>query len=295
VTYQWTGDASTVKGFPYMKADPSRFPVQLWNVSSLEFAAQWSTTVKGSGNWSEEEQAIAMDNTGLRVNVAVDMFLSDNAENSTGLGPPIEIMIWQWLTPNVLPLGHAESTPEKDTVEIAGTNYSLYHGWNAQGQHVFSWLPHRNLTSLDADYSPLLRYIWEQGLLSGALYMGQLEFGTEVMYAGQETTFDARNLTLKITRDGDPDSPPKPTTTTSSATTSRTSGPRTSSSTPGTSTASATITSGGAVASATSTANVASSVSPLVTSHDRTGFTIIALSLAILPLTMLYKLIDNAS
>lgn len=290
VTYQWTGDASTVKGFPYMKADPSRLPVQLWNVSSLEFAAQWQTHVKGTENWSEEEQAIAMDNTGLRVNTAVDMFLSDNAENSTGLGPPIEIMIWQWFTPTVLPLGHAESTPEKDTVEVAGTNYSLYHGWNAQGQHVFSWLPHRNLTSVDTDYSPLLRYIWEEGLLSGALYMGQLEFGTEVMHAGEETTFEARNYTLRITRDGDPDAPPKPTTTSSSATTSRTSAPRTSSSTTVSSTNSASITSATS-ATGTAMANTASSVSY----HGTAGSTFITLSLATLLLTMSYKLIDNAS
>lgn len=218
VKYQWTGDASTVKGFPYMKVHPTRLPVQLWNISSLEFAAQFRTYVSGTEDWSEDDKAVAYDNTGLRVNVAVDMFLSDNAENSTGLGPPIEIMIWQWFTPTVLPLGHSESTPEQDTVEVGGTNYSLYHGWNAQGQHVFSWLPHQNLTSADVDYYPLLAHIWQKGLLSGALYVGQLEFGTEVMHAGEETIFDARNYTLKIAREGDPDAPIRPKTTSTSST-----------------------------------------------------------------------------
>ncbi|RVX69920.1 hypothetical protein B0A52_05755 [Exophiala mesophila] len=218
VKYQWTGDASTVKGFPYVKVHPSRLPVQLWNVSSLDFSAQFRTYVRGTENWSSQEQAIAYDNTGLRANVAVDMFLSDNAENSTGLGPPIEIMIWQWYTPTVLPLGHSESTPEQDTVEAGGTNYSLYHGWNAQGQHVFSWLPHQNLSSVDVDYFPLLEHIWRNGLLSGALYLGQLEFGTEVMFAGEETIFEANNYTLKITREGDPDAPVRQTTTSTSST-----------------------------------------------------------------------------
>jgi hypothetical protein len=203
VTYQWTGDASTVKGFPYMKVWPDRLPTQLWNISALEFAAQWRIYVNGTQDQSPEEQAIAYDNTGLRVNAAIDMFLSDNITNSTQVGPPIEIMIWPWHTPDVLPLGHAESTPDIDVVEIDNMNYSLYHGWNAQGQHVFSWLAHQNITSTDADYAPLLKYIVDKGLLSGALYVGQLEFGTEVMHAGEETVFEASNYTLKVVRDSD--------------------------------------------------------------------------------------------
>ncbi len=225
VTYKWEGDASTVKGFPYMKLWPSRLPVQLWNISSLEFSANWSIYVQGTQEQTPEEQAVAMDMTALRVNAAVDMFLSDDVTNSTGLGAPIEIMIWPWYTPTVLPLGHAESTPDIDTVEVGGMNYSLYHGWNIQGQHVFSWLAHQNLTSTDVDYAPLLKYIWNKGLLSGALYVGQLEFGTEIMHAGEETVFEASNYTLKVIRDGDPDAPVSTTTsanTTASPTSSRT-------------------------------------------------------------------------
>jgi hypothetical protein len=215
VTYRWPGDASTVKGFPYMKVDPSRLPVQLWNISSLDFSAQWRTYVIGTEESSIQEQTAAYDNTALRVNQALDMFLSEDALNSTGVGAPIEIMIWLWYTPTMQPLGHTESTPEKDTVEIAGTNFSLYNGWNAQGQHVFSWLAHENTTSTNADYGPLLRYIWEDGQLSGSLYVGQLEFGSELMHAGEETVFEARNYTLKITRDGDPDAPVRTTSATS--------------------------------------------------------------------------------
>ena len=218
VSYKWEGDASTVKGFPYMKLWPSRLPVQLWNISVLKFSAQWSIYVQGTQDQSPEEQAVAMDETALRVNAAVDMFLSDDITNSTGLGAPIEIMIWPWYTPTVLPLGHAESTPDIDTVEVDGMQYSLYHGWNIQGQHVFSWLAHQNLTSTNADYAPLLKYIVDKGLLSGALYVGQLEFGTEIMHAGEETVFEASNYTLKVIRDGDPDAPVS-TTASASATT----------------------------------------------------------------------------
>lgn len=249
VTYKWTGDASTVKGFPYMKVWPSRLPVQLWNISSLEFSAKWRTYVQGTQDQSPQEQAIAFDNTALRVNTAIDMFLSDDATNSTGLGSPIEIMIWPWYTPTVLPLGHAESTPVVDTVEVGGTNYSLYHGWNLQGQHVFSWLAQQNITSTDADFAPLLNYIVEKGLLSGALYVGQLEFGTEVMHAGEETVFEASDYTLKITRDGDPDAPIG---TTSSA--SSTAGPTSTQTTTRSQTASPTM------EGATASSNAASSL-----------------------------------
>ena len=116
----------------------------------------------------------------------------------------------------MLPLGYTESTPEIDIVEVSGTNFSLYHGWNAQGQHVFSWLAHQNMTSANDDFSPLLSYIWKKELLSGALYLGQIEFGTEVMHAGEMTTFSANNYELKLYREGDKDDPePKTTSTTS--------------------------------------------------------------------------------
>lgn len=222
VSYQWRGDASTVKAFPYMKLDPARLPVQLWNASTLQFSANWSIIVDGADQ-DAQSQAIAYDNTALKANAAIDMFLSDNALNSTQVGPPIEIMIWMWYVPEMLPLGHAESTPEIDTVEVSGTNFSLYHGWNLQGQHVFSWLAHQNMTGANDDFSPLLRYIWQKGMLSGALYLGQIEFGTEVMHAGDRTTFTAQNYDLQLFREGDKDDP-KPKTTSTAASASATSG-----------------------------------------------------------------------
>lgn len=233
ITYQWRGPSDTVKAFPYMKLDPARLPVQLWNASTLQFKANWSTIVEGYGD-DAQSQTTAYDNTALKANAAIDMFLSDDATNSTGLGCPIEIMIWLWYPPTMLPLGSTESTPQIDTVEVSGMHFSLYHGWNAQGQHVFSWLAHQNMTSADDDFAPLLSYIWQKGLLSGALYLGQIEFGTEVMHAGETTTFTANNYELALYREGDKDDPnPKTTSTTStssSATPMSTSSAQTSSS-----------------------------------------------------------------
>lgn len=256
VSFKWTGDASTVKAFPYLKADPSSLPTQMWNVSTLQLSGQWSMVVDGTEDQSGLDQAVAMDNIALKANVAIDMFLSDDALNSTEVGPPIEVMIWLWHVPAILPLGWTESTPQLDTVEVDGTSFSLYNGWNAQGQHVFSWLSERNLTSTDADYSPLLQYLWKKGRLSGALYLGQLEFGTEVMHAGLGTTFTASNYSLALYREGDKNDPdPKTTSTTASTTSSATSG---SGASTRTSTVSATPTN--LPASATSHASSASSV-----------------------------------
>lgn len=258
VSFKWTGDASTVKAFPYLKADPSSLPTQLWNVSTLLLTGQWTMIVDGTADQSGTDQAVAMDDIALKANVAIDMFLSDNATNSTEVGPPIEVMIWLWHVPAILPLGWDSSTPQLDTVEVDGTNFSLYNGWNAQGQHVFSWLADHNKTSTDADYSPLLRYLWEKDRLPGNLYLGQLEFGTEVMHAGLPTTFTASNYTLAIYREGDKNDPdPKTTSTTSSMNSTATSP---SGSSTRTSTASATPTN--LPASATSHASSASSLSP---------------------------------
>lgn len=260
-----------------MKLWPDRLPVQLWNISSLVFSAQWRIYVEGTQDDSPEDQAIAYDNTGLRTNAAIDMFLSDDITNSTGLGSPIEIMIWPWYTPTVLPLGHAESTPDIDVVEIDGMDYRLYHGYNIQGQHVFSWLADQNVTSTNADYAPLLKYIVDKELLSGALYVGQLEFGTEVMHAGMETVFEARNYTLKVVRDGDPDAP-KPTNSSSNST----AGP-TSSSTPASQTSDS-------AAGSSSTSNAASSI---LMFHEQGVFASIGAWVAISLLTVSMVVLGN--
>jgi hypothetical protein len=94
VTSKWTGNPETVKGFPRMKAHPSNLPVRFWNVSNVDFRAEFNTYVKGTENDSPEEQAAAMHETYVRSNAALDVFLSDDALNSTLVGPPIEIMIW---------------------------------------------------------------------------------------------------------------------------------------------------------------------------------------------------------
>ncbi|OHE93339.1 endoglucanase [Colletotrichum orchidophilum] len=190
VSYKWTGDASLVKGYPYMKAHPTRLPVQLWNVTQLQVTGSWQTYVTGEESASAEQQAQAFNDVSLYANVAVDMFLSDNKENST------------------------MSTPDKDTVTIDGTPFSLYHGWNDGGQHVFSWLARSNLTKTDADYGPLLTYIWKKGMLSGAIWLGQLELGTEIKHAAGDMHFEASNYTLKVVRQGDPEDKVTSTSTT---------------------------------------------------------------------------------
>ena len=208
MTYKWDGDASTVKAFPYMKAQSSNLPIPLQNVSALQITGKWDIYVQGQQNDSGLQEAEDFDSFAVKANVAVDMFLSDDAINSTEVGPPIEVMIWPWYVSNIFPLGYTPVTKGVPTVEIDGTKFRLYDGYNLQGQHVFSWLAEKNLTSMDADYGPLLKYMWTNDLLNGTLWLGQLEFGTELMHAAATTVFNATVETLRVFRSGEPGAPP---------------------------------------------------------------------------------------
>ena len=207
VTYKWDGDASTVKAFPYMKAQSSNLPIPLQNVSALQITGKWNIYVQGQENDTGLQEAEDFDSFAVKTNVAIDMFLSEDAANSTEVGPPIEVMIWPWYVSDIFPLGYTPITKGVPTVEIDGTKFRLYDGYNLQGQHVFSWLAEKNLTSMDADYGPLLKYMWTNDLLNGTLWLGQLEFGTELMHAAATTVFNATMETLRIFRPGEPGAP----------------------------------------------------------------------------------------
>lgn len=226
MSYKWEGDASVVKGFPYIQADPSNLPVPLQDVVALEVKANWDLYLKDQDNDSGLEEAEALDEFAVKTNVAIDMFLSDDAANSTSDTPPIEVMIWPWYVADIFPLGYTPAAKGVPTVGIEGVKYRLYNGFNAQGQHVFSWLAEKNLTSVDADFSPLLKYLYQKELLSGSLWLGQLELGTELMHSAADTVFNATIETLRIVRGGDADaasattfgsSPPTAAPTTSQA------------------------------------------------------------------------------
>ena len=213
VTNKWDGDASTVKAFPYMKAQSSNLPIPLQNVSALQITGKWDIYVQGQENDTGLQEAEDFDSFAVKTNVAIDMFLSEDAANSTEVGPPIEVMIWPWYVSNMFPLGYTPVTKGVPTVEIDGTKFRLYDGYNLQGQHVFSWLAEKNLTSMDADYGPLLKYLWTNDLLNGTLWLGQLEFGTELMHAAATTVLNATMETLRILRPGEPGAPPAVNTT----------------------------------------------------------------------------------
>jgi hypothetical protein len=76
----------------------------------------------------------------------------------------------------------------------------LFHGNNTQNQTVFSWLPETNLTTVDADYSPLIHYLWQFGFVPKDIYLGTLQFGTEQFHATNEVLFRAANYSLGLSR-----------------------------------------------------------------------------------------------
>lgn len=91
------------------------------------------------------------------------------------------------------------STPTILTL-LSGMNSFLFQGNNTQNQTVYSWLPETNLTTIDADYSPLVHYLWQNSFMPKDLYLGTLQFGTESFHATNEVLFRAGNYTFNLSQ-----------------------------------------------------------------------------------------------
>lgn len=91
----------------------------------------------------------------------------------------------------------------------------LYQGFNNNGQEVFSWLPEKNFTAVDSDFSPLIHYLWQFDLLGPNVYLGSVAFGTETWFAYEKTIFSTSNYLLNVTTNStgatSPVSTPSPT------------------------------------------------------------------------------------
>jgi hypothetical protein len=67
----------------------------------------------------------------------------------------------------------------------------LYQGKNQRGTSVFTWAAEEDEMSFGGDISPLLQYLWRNGLVSPGSYMGIIGFGTEGYHANGNVTFSA--------------------------------------------------------------------------------------------------------
>lgn len=79
-------------------------------------------------------------------------------------------------------------------------NSTLYHGLNGVNQSVYTWLPSSNLTSIDADVSPLLHYLWRKEYISKKTYLGLVQWGSEAVHSaqGHNVTFQAEGVSLAV-------------------------------------------------------------------------------------------------
>jgi xyloglucan-specific endo-beta-1,4-glucanase len=90
--------------------------------------------------------------------------------------------------------GAGESSTE---IESSST---LYQGPNDNGQHVFSWVANSNQTMFEGDISPLVHYLWRNGLVLSANYIGVIQIGTEQKYATSNVSFFMGDFSINATK-----------------------------------------------------------------------------------------------
>ena len=74
----------------------------------------------------------------------------------------------------------------------------LYQGQNARGTNVLTWMATTNKTSFAAEISPLLQYLWRNGLVSPGSNIGLVSFGTEAYHAEGNVTFSGSEFDIAL-------------------------------------------------------------------------------------------------
>jgi xyloglucan-specific endo-beta-1,4-glucanase len=76
----------------------------------------------------------------------------------------------------------------------------LYQGSNDNGQHVFSWVASSNHTVFNDDISPLIHYLWRNGLILASNYIGVIQMGTEQKHATSNVSFYMGDFSVSAIR-----------------------------------------------------------------------------------------------
>jgi len=77
---------------------------------------------------------------------------------------------------------------------------TLFQGPNDNGQQVFSWVSSSNHTEFDGDISPLVHYLWRNGLVVAANYIGVIQIGTEQKHATSNVSFFMGDFAISATK-----------------------------------------------------------------------------------------------
>jgi xyloglucan-specific endo-beta-1,4-glucanase len=191
-TWKWTKNQDNVHAFPNVKLASTQLPIQLLNLTSLNFAVDWSM--------APSDGSSSLSAIGASADVVIDMFLDPSRITaSSTTKPKYEVMVWMGQYGYANAIG-ANLTKTPPTYKLNGTTFSLYTGPNGNGQTVFSWLAASNITNFNFDITPLFDYLTSHNLLPSTTYLGSVQFGTEAFHATSNVTFSASNFNLKVVK-----------------------------------------------------------------------------------------------
>ncbi|PSR86963.1 concanavalin A-like lectin/glucanase domain-containing protein [Coniella lustricola] len=208
-TWYWPDDPGNVHSFPHVTYPLTDLPSALSNITTLRLAAGWAMTPGSVSTARGLEKRAAFDLDGLEdigatANVAFDMFLDEDPENSTNATlAGYEIMIWIGRVGTPYPLGYDSGNASCYTQQLGSFNFSLFTGLNSHNASVFTWVSTTDQLTFDEDISPLLQYLWRNDLVSADVLLGVIEFGSEAYYASGNVTFSAGQFAIDVLN-GDP-------------------------------------------------------------------------------------------
>ncbi|CVL00351.1 uncharacterized protein FMAN_09830 [Fusarium mangiferae] len=207
--WMWEGDKDNVHSYPHVKFRPSKLPLPLAEITSMRLVGSWmmiagsleTETLKfSSSEWDENKSSLVA--LGTKANAAFDMFLdTDSTKSTDSVLAGIELMIWIGSVGNPWPL----KTKTLGTQKLGDKEFTLYYGKNQRHNHVFTWVPDKDvgdITEFDEDVSPLLEYVWRNGLIANSTYLGIVEFGSETWQSSVNVTFSAASYSLTINATG---------------------------------------------------------------------------------------------
>nr|AFD53250.1 endo-1,4-beta-D-glucanase [Aspergillus aculeatus]AJS10817.1 endoglucanase V [Rhizopus reflexus] len=160
--WNWSGGENSVKS--YANSGLSFNKKLVSQISRIPTAAQWS-----------------YDNTGIRADVAYDLFTAADINHVTWSGD-YELMIWLARYGGVQPLGSKIATA---TVE--GQTWELWYGVNG-AQKTYSFVAPTPITSFQGDVNDFFKYLTQNhGFPASSQYLITLQFGTEPFTGGPAT------------------------------------------------------------------------------------------------------------
>ncbi|KAK4210678.1 concanavalin A-like lectin/glucanase domain-containing protein [Rhypophila decipiens] len=198
-TWWWPSDAATVHSYPHVKLVTPSLPVPLSNISALLLSTKWSM-----GVGSKPLRLLDVDSSGLSsqsttANVAFDLFADLDPERARDEKlASTEIMFWLGMFGYAQPLGYGKNKECFASLVIGDAEFTLYQGRNERGTNVFSWVSNTTRTSFAGEVSPLLEYLWRNGLISGETNIGLVSFGSEAFISSGNVTFSATDFRISL-------------------------------------------------------------------------------------------------